>query len=156
MALQRSVVGNGRRGLSLSLTGGLDFSLNRQETLMSPSGSYEPRLRVFQADDFIKAKAYNKLTVIADNMRYLEEQAKKVLEEAKQDDDLHHAACNIVKIPGNMYFLYQRLSGQKYFSIISPQEWGPSCPHQFVGAYKLQHDMRGDQGGDQGGDCVRY
>ncbi|XP_075995964.1 uncharacterized protein C1orf50 homolog [Genypterus blacodes] len=40
-----------------------------------------------------------------------------------------------------MYFLYQRPSGQKYFSIISPQEWGPSCPHQFVGAHKLQHDM---------------
>lgn len=26
---------------------------------------------------------------------------------------------------------------------ISPplKEWGPSCPHPFVGAFKLQHDM---------------
>ena len=45
----------------------------------------------------------------------------QVLEEAKRDADLHHAACNIVKKPGNMYYLYERQSGQKYFSIISPQ-----------------------------------
>ncbi|XP_054639346.1 uncharacterized protein C1orf50 homolog [Dunckerocampus dactyliophorus] len=97
--------------------------------------------QVQKGDDFIKANACNKLSVIADHIRYLQEQARKVLEEAKRDADLHHAACNIVKKPGNMYYLYQRPSGQKYFSIISPKEWGPSCPHQFVGAFKLQHDM---------------
>lgn len=45
----------------------------------------------------------------------------QVLEEAKRDADLHHAACNIVKKPGTMYYLYERPSGQKYFSIISPK-----------------------------------
>uniref|UniRef100_A0A3B5PSX6 DUF2452 domain-containing protein n=1 Tax=Xiphophorus maculatus TaxID=8083 RepID=A0A3B5PSX6_XIPMA len=97
--------------------------------------------QVQKGDDFVKANACNKLTVIADQIRYLQEQAKKVLEEAKRDADLHHAACNIVKKPGNMYYLYQRPSGQKYFSIISPKEWGPSCPHPFLGAFKLQPDM---------------
>ncbi|XP_068172451.1 uncharacterized protein C1orf50 homolog [Antennarius striatus] len=97
--------------------------------------------QVQKGDDFIKANACNKLTVIADQIRYLQEQAKKVLEEAKRDADLHHAACNIVKKPGNMYYLYERPSGQKYFSIISPKEWGASCPHTFIGAFKLQHDM---------------
>lgn len=97
--------------------------------------------QVQKGDDFIKANACNKLTVIADQIRYLQEQARKVLEEAKRDADLHHAACNIVKKPGNMYYLYERPSGQKYFSIISPKEWGPSCPHVFIGAFKLQHDM---------------
>ncbi|KAM4613854.1 uncharacterized protein C1orf50 homolog [Polymixia lowei] len=97
--------------------------------------------QVQRGDDFIKANACNRLTVIADQIRYLQEQARKVLEDAKKDADLHHAACNIVKKPGNMYYLYQRPSGQKYFSIISPKEWGPSCPHTFIGAYKLQHDM---------------
>ncbi|XP_061794152.2 uncharacterized protein C1orf50 homolog [Nerophis lumbriciformis] len=97
--------------------------------------------QVQKGDDFIKANACNKLSVIAEHIRYLQEQARKVLEEAKRDAELHHAACNIVKKAGNMYYLYQRPSGQKYFSIISPKEWGPSCPHQFVGAFKLQHDM---------------
>ncbi|KAM4588847.1 uncharacterized protein C1orf50 homolog [Odontesthes bonariensis] len=98
-------------------------------------------VQVQKGDDFVKANACNKLTVIADQIRYLQEQARKALEEAKRDADLHHAACNIVKKPGNMYYLYQRPSGQKYFSIISPEEWGAGCPHQFVGAFKLQHDM---------------
>lgn len=33
---------------------------------------------VFQGDDFVKANACNKLTVIADQIRYLQEQARKV------------------------------------------------------------------------------
>lgn len=44
-----------------------------------------------------------------------------MLEEAKRDADLHHAACNVVKKPGNMYYLYMRDSGQRYFSILSPK-----------------------------------
>ena len=45
----------------------------------------------------------------------------QVLEDAKRDADLHHAACNIVKKPGTMYYLYERESGQKYLSILSPE-----------------------------------
>ncbi|KAG9260264.1 hypothetical protein AMEX_G26498 [Astyanax mexicanus] len=97
--------------------------------------------QVQKGDEFIRANACNRLTVIADQIRYLQEQARKVLEDAKRDADLHHAACNVVKKPGNMYYLYMRESGQRYFSILSPKEWGSSCPHKFLGAYKLQHDM---------------
>ncbi|KAG5274693.1 hypothetical protein AALO_G00139130 [Alosa alosa] len=97
--------------------------------------------QVQKSDEFVRANACNKLTVIADQIRYLQEQARKVLEDAKKHADLHHAACNVVKKPGNMYYLYMRESGQRYFSIISPQEWGSSCPHKFLGAYKLQYDM---------------
>ncbi|KAB5537220.1 hypothetical protein PHYPO_G00116340 [Pangasianodon hypophthalmus] len=97
--------------------------------------------QVQKGDEFVRANACNRLTVIADQIRYLQEQARKVLEEAKRDADLHHAACNVVKKPGNMYYLYTRESGQRYFSILSPKEWGPSCPHKFLGTYKLQYDM---------------
>merc|ERR1712087_715757 len=50
-------------------------------------------------------------------------------------------ACNLVKRPGTMYYLYERTSGQQYLSILSPQEWGTSCPHEFVGAFRLEYDM---------------
>ena len=69
----------------------------------------------------MKANAGNKLMVIADQIRYLQQQAMKVLEDAKRDADLHHAACNVVKKPGNMYYLYKRPSGQVYFSLLSPK-----------------------------------
>ncbi|XP_069333910.1 uncharacterized protein C1orf50 homolog isoform X2 [Eulemur rufifrons] len=97
--------------------------------------------QVQKADEFIRANATNKLTVIAEQIQHLQEQARKVLEDARRDADLHHAACNMVKKPGNIYYLYKRESGQQYFSIISPKEWGASCPHDFLGAYKLQHDL---------------
>ncbi|XP_037005280.1 uncharacterized protein C1orf50 homolog [Artibeus jamaicensis] len=97
--------------------------------------------QVQKADEFVRANATNKLTVIAEQIQHLQEQARKVLEDARRDADLHHAACNIVKRPGNIYYLYKRESGQQYFSIISPKEWGTSCPHDFLGAYKLQHDL---------------
>ncbi|OXB60727.1 hypothetical protein ASZ78_006090 [Callipepla squamata] len=113
--------------------------------------------QVQQADEFVRANACSKLTVIAEQIRCLQEQARKeelvqqrdcmavaghfeVLEDANRDADLHHVACNLVKKPGNIYYLYRRESGQKYFSILSPKEWGTS-PHEFLGAYKLQHDM---------------
>uniref|UniRef100_A0ABI8AH73 DUF2452 domain-containing protein n=1 Tax=Felis catus TaxID=9685 RepID=A0ABI8AH73_FELCA len=104
-----------------------------------PGGSLPPRAG--QADEFIRANATNKLTVIAEQIQHLQEQARKVLEDARRDADLHHVACNIVKKPGNIYYLYKRESGQQYFSIISPKEWGTNCPHDFLGAYKLQHDL---------------
>ncbi|TRZ25241.1 hypothetical protein HGM15179_001927 [Zosterops borbonicus] len=96
--------------------------------------------QVQQADNFVRANACSKLTVIAEQIRHLQEQARKVLDEANRDADLNHVACNLVKKPGNVYYLYRRESGQRYFSILSPKEWGTS-PHEFLGAYKLQHDM---------------
>jgi len=43
------------------------------------------------------------------------------LDKANTDAALHQAACNMVKKPGNIYYLYQRGSGQKYFSLLSPE-----------------------------------
>ncbi|KAH9508299.1 hypothetical protein Btru_050752 [Bulinus truncatus] len=96
---------------------------------------------VQKADDYTKANASSKLTIIVDQIRYLQSQARKVLEDAKRDTALHHAACNFVKKPGTMYYLYERESGQSYLSMLSPQEWGPSCPHHFLGAYRLEFDQ---------------
>lgn len=83
---------------------------------------FSPRLiflALFQADSYIQANASNKLQVIAQQVRFLQLQAQEVLNEAKRNSDLHHAACNFVKVPGNTYHLYKRPSGQKYFSMLS-------------------------------------
>jgi len=45
----------------------------------------------------------------------------QILEKANTDASLHQAACNMVKKPGNKYYLYQRDSGQKYLSLLSPE-----------------------------------
>lgn len=92
------------------------------------------------ADKFTKANVGNKLQVIAEQVRFLQEQARKILEEANESNDLHHVACNFVKRPGAIYHLYIRDSGQKFFSMISPDEWGNKCPHEYLGTYRQEYD----------------
>ena len=81
----------------------------------------ELAMEIQKADNYTRSTACSKLQVIAEQVRFLHEQARRVLEEAKTADDLHHVACNFKKIPGNVYSLYRRDSGQKYFSMLSPQ-----------------------------------
>jgi len=98
-------------------------------------------MQVQQADEKTRSVAGSKLSVIAEQIKFLQKQAEAILEETKLNADLNHAACNMVKKPGTVYHLYERDTGQKYLSILSPQEWGKSCPHVFFGSYRLEYDM---------------
>ena len=69
----------------------------------------------------MRANVGNKLQVIVEQIRFLQAQAEKVLGEAKRNNDLHHVTCNCKKIPGNMYYMYERPNGQRYMSMISPK-----------------------------------
>ncbi|KAM0728969.1 Uncharacterized protein ACS0PU_004323 [Formica fusca] len=94
-----------------------------------------------KADRCIKANACNKLQVIAEQIRFLQKQAESILLEAERNAKLHHVACNFIKQPGHIYHLYQRDSGQFYFSMLSPEEWGNSAPSQsYKGSFRLEHD----------------
>lgn len=110
----------------------------------------------------MQANAQNKLRMIAEQMQFLKKQAEKVLIDAKENAMLHHAACNFVKHPGNIYHLYEKSTGQCYFSMLSVeviilkkylyyylnaniilllQEWGNNGPLQvYKGSYRLEQD----------------
>ena len=74
-----------------------------------------------KAEDFVKAIVCNKLQVIAEQINSLRNQAESILVEAERNMKLHHVACNFVKHPGHAYHLYQRKTGQLYFSMLSPE-----------------------------------
>merc|ERR1712133_295660 len=84
--------------------------------------------QVQKADQFTRATAGSKLTVIAEQVRFLQEQARKVLEDARLNALLHKTACNFKKVPGKTYYIYTRPNGKNYMSMISPEEWGKDCP----------------------------
>jgi len=92
------------------------------------------------ADKFTRATAGSKLSVIAEQVRFLQAQAQKILEEAQRDKEINHMACNFKRIPGKIYYIYKRANGKNYMSMISPEEWGKDCP-EFIAAYKLENDM---------------
>ena len=61
--------------------------------------------------------------MIAEQVRFLQEQAQKVLEDAQRNAHLNHIACNFKKIPGKTYYVYKKpdLNAKEYMSMISPE-----------------------------------
>lgn len=96
---------------------------------------------IAEADRMLSTNAYGKLKVIADQMRTLQTEAKRVLEQTRRDQELHRARCNFKRIPGKVYHLYRKPDGTAYFSMLSPKEWGGRAPHDYAGAYRLENDM---------------
>ncbi|KAM4015404.1 uncharacterized protein C1orf50 homolog [Anomaloglossus baeobatrachus] len=93
-----------------------------------PSNLVELAQQVQKADDFIRANACNRLTVIAEQIRILQEQARKFTKYLLFEVITHKGGCSVIY--SYFFFLFHPL-----------QDWGPSCPHEFLAAYKLQHDM---------------
>lgn len=96
---------------------------------------------ISQADKTLAAHASGKLRLIANQIRALQEEARKVLEKTQYDQLLHRAQCNFKRQPGKIYHLYQKTDGTSYFSMLAPVEWDNKPPHTFVGSYQLQMDM---------------
>ena len=94
-----------------------------------------------QADATLGSVTGAKLEMLARQIRALQEQARAVLDAARRDGELHRAACGFRKRPGQVYHLYRRADGTRYFSMLSPEEWGGASPHGFEGSYRLEADM---------------
>jgi len=76
-------------------------------------------MQVQQADERTRSVAGSKLSVIAEQIQFLQQQAAKILEETRLNAELNHAACNMVKKPGTVYHLYQRGVGSLLSSRVS-------------------------------------
>jgi hypothetical protein len=92
------------------------------------------------ADQWIASTATAPLATIAEQMQRLREQATAVLEKAHADAELHRAEARFHRLPGKIYHLYQRADGTRYWSMLSPEEWG-TPPDEFQGSYRLELDM---------------
>ena len=97
--------------------------------------------QIQDADAILGVKVGSQLDVIAEQIRSLQDKARTILEEARVSAELHRASCSFKKRVGASYCLYRRSDGAAYFSMLSPEEWGASCPHRFEGAFRLEPDM---------------
>ncbi|XP_066253653.1 uncharacterized protein C1orf50 homolog isoform X2 [Euwallacea similis] len=76
------------------------------------------------------------------NLKFMDENLdKKLGENHHRDNVLHMAACNFVKKPGHIYHLYEKPCGQKYFSMLSHEDWHGCPPHVFLGSWYLEFDQ---------------
>jgi hypothetical protein len=96
---------------------------------------------IAEADQMLGNVVHGKLKVIAEQMKVLQQEAKSLLEATARDQQLHRACCNFKRQPGKIYHLYRKNDSTRYFSMLSPQEWGGEPPHAFLGSYRLESDM---------------
>ncbi|UHD17173.1 DUF2452 domain-containing protein [Thiocapsa bogorovii] len=108
------------------------------------------------AESMLGARTGAKLRVIADQIKLLQQEARKVLADAKEEQTLTRAQCAFKRIPGRTYHLYRKAVGEPFFSMLSPAEWGGEVPYEFLGSYRLETDYswtpagRADQPDDTG------
>lgn len=110
--------------------------------LSAPHDLVDVAREIQQADAMLSAVAGGKLEAIARQIRALQHEARQTLERAREHAELHRAACNFKKRPGQIYHLYRRANGEAYFSMLSVAEWGGNPPHAYAGSYRLEADMQ--------------
>jgi hypothetical protein len=93
-----------------------------------------------QADQMVSNRLTSQLQIIADQVKALQDQARRILEQAHEDQRLHHARCAFRRIPGQVYHLYEEMDGSLAFSMLSPADWGGRPPKTFRGSYRLESD----------------
>jgi len=93
------------------------------------------------ADRMLGSVVGGKLEEIARQIRQLQAQAAVALEDARRSADLHRVRCSFRKRPGEVYHLYRRANDERYFSMLSPEDWGEQPPHAHEGSYRLEADM---------------
>jgi hypothetical protein len=95
---------------------------------------------IAKAESMLSARTGAKLRVIADQIKSLQQEARKVLAEAQEEQALTRARCSFKRIPGRTYHLYRKPAGDPFFSMLSPAEWGGDIPYEFLGSYRLETD----------------
>lgn len=110
---------------------------------MAPSFGLVDAAREIEKSDVVLASVTGgKLSVIADQIRHLQEQARAVLARAQRDAELHRARCSFEKKAGGVYHLYKRHDGgELWFSLLGPEEWSTKRPQDFEGSFRLEADM---------------
>jgi alkylation response protein AidB-like acyl-CoA dehydrogenase len=124
------------------------YALSR---LSGPVSLVDVARQIEQADAFLASTTSARLELIAQQMQALREAARAVLEKAELDAELHRVDARFKRYPGRTYHLYQRATGERYWSLLSPAEWGGAAPHAFLGSYRLESDQsftRLDPAGD--------
>ncbi len=109
--------------------------------LAPPHDLVDVAKQIQEADAVLGVKVGSQLEVIAEQIRALQDKARAILDQASESAELHRALCTFKKRVGTTYHLYRRGDGRRYFSLLSPAEWGPAMPHPFEGSFRLEPDM---------------
>lgn len=121
--------------------------IDNRRSLAFGTSTLDPAIRLVDrakeielAHESIQSHTNTKLELILKQIRNLQKEAEHVIEQAEVDSELHSIKCNFEKQVEQPYHLYAKQDGNKYFSFVSPEEWGNNPPHEFLGTYIMKGD----------------
>ena len=109
--------------------------------LSAPFDLVDVAREIQDADALLGVTVSARLEEIAEQIRSLQSRARSILDKARRDADLHRAGCSFTRRPGCVYHLYYRPAGASYLSMLSPDDWRGSPPHEYGGSFRLEADM---------------
>ncbi len=84
------------------------------------------------------------LDQIKAQIELLARQANEIQNRMTISERIYEAEMGIDPIVGRTYHLYTRKDGTNVMSLVSPEEWGPKIPFDFVATIKLLADHTWD------------
>jgi hypothetical protein len=109
--------------------------------LGAPVSLVDTAREIESASTSVAMRANAQLEIILEQMRALQQQAREVMDQASRDIDLIHVECRFRRVAGRVYHLYERPGGHRYFSMLSPDEYGPGGTTRFLGSFRFEHDQ---------------
>ena len=83
---------------------------------------------------------YGQLKLIAKQMMALKNEALGIIEESNIQEQLQSIKPSFKIVSGNYYYLYEKNSNEKYFSLISPEQWNNN--DKYLGKYLYDYDKK--------------
>lgn len=80
------------------------------------------------------------LDQIRKQVELLMKQAQEIHDRVELSERIYKADLNFKPLIGHVYHLYRKKDESDLLSMISPDEWGRSCPYEFLASAKLLSD----------------
>ena len=84
---------------------------------------------------------YGKLKMLARQLVFIKQEMQEIINDSLVSTELEKVSCKFKKIPGNTYYLYQKIEGDMFFSMLEPEIWKYSDNNIFLGRYKYDYDL---------------
>ena len=80
------------------------------------------------------------LDQILAQIELLARQANEIQQRMTVSERIYEAEMSIDPIVSRTYYLYERQNGKNVLSLVSPAEWGPRPPYNYIATVKLLGD----------------
>ena len=85
---------------------------------------------------------YGKLKMLFRQMAFIKQEIDELVNDSLAMSELEKVSCKFIKVPGNHYYLYQKIESEElFFSMLEPEIWNYQKNNIFIGKYYFDYDL---------------